>query len=69
MIMKKSTHTGVIHGKYARTPKGYTKAVNLRETKRYWITEGGSKYHKEYGGTGVGKWPHYDLDLSSITPI
>ena len=66
--MAKKTHTGLIHGNDARTPKDFSREVILHETKLYWVDGGGSKYYKGCG-YGVGKHPHFALDLDSIIKI
>jgi len=61
----KFTHVGIEKGADNRTSPDYKQKVNLRETKRYWITEEGSKY-KKTTGRGLGDWPMYSLDLNSV---
>ena len=73
MIMQKSTI--VTNGKYTHIglmcwidSKGSKKMVKIRETKLYWITEHGNKYMKNTG-RGIGDYPLYALDLSTIKPL
>lgn len=64
----KFTHIGILEGRDARSPQGSRIKVELRETKLYWVTSHGIKYHK-HNGRGTGTWPLRDLDLDSIKPI
>lgn len=68
MKNKKMTHTGVFRGSDARTNKDWGGEEFLRETKNYWVTQYGLKYHK-LDGRGIGDWPLYHLDLETIKPI
>lgn len=59
------THTGVVvnhnYGKPYRTP------VKLRESAKYWISEGGTKYRKTTGDpAGATVWTQTRLQLESI---
>ena len=65
MINKRFTHAGTVRGSDSRTPEGYHYHVALRETKRFWVTSGGTKFRKS-GGHGIGDWPMYRLDINSI---
>jgi hypothetical protein len=66
----KFTHKGIIVGSDARTPDGYSKNVMLRQTKNFWVSQSGTKYHKHYfAGSGVGDWPLTRLKIDSITPL
>ena len=59
------THAGVIVGSDARVSSGFTKAIQLRETKLYWVSDYGHKF-KKTTGYGTGDWPLYRLKLSSV---
>jgi hypothetical protein len=64
-----ATHIGFLIGD-ARTASLMPPKVLLRETKRYWITQKGTKYRKNTGRpTAGGAWPLWILDLQSIAPI
>ncbi len=63
----KYTHEGVVRGTDGRTPEGYHYKASLRETKRYWVTTGGTKFQKR-DGRGIGDWPVYRLVVESIKP-
>jgi len=65
----KMTHTGVIEGCDARTPRGKKYRLQLRETKLYWIGKHGEKYSKSHNGRTSGDWPLYRLNLETITKI
>ena len=68
-MAKKNTHKGFLIGCDARTPNGFKKEVELRETKLYWIHYS-NKYRKDYDGKLAGEsWPLYSLDLSTIKPL
>ena len=61
--MKKMTHTAVYE-----TPFGEDRVIKIRETKRYWISVGGTRFKKTDGGvphriTGEG------IDLETIAEI
>jgi len=66
--MIKFTHTAIIRGNDARTPDGARKKIKVRETQCYWISEHGIKYKKPHG-RGIGDWPMFDLDVSTLKPI
>ena len=63
------THTGIIRGCDARTPKDWRRTRRFRETKMYWIDEHGTKYSKKWRGQTTGDWPMYKLDMESLTPM
>ena len=63
------THTGIIEGCDARTSDKHRRRIQLRETKFYWINQFGQKYSKQKDGYGLGNWPMYKLDLTSINLI
>ena len=63
----KTTHTATLIGADSRTPDGYTRIAGVRETKLYWVAFG-MKY-KKTNGWGIGDWPMYKIDLSTIKPI
>lgn len=62
---KEYTHIGTLKSAISLTDPNKAPKRLLRETKKYWITSGGNKYHKDTG-LGVGDWPMYRLDLASI---
>jgi hypothetical protein len=64
----KLTHEGILEGNDARSKPGTKIKVKLRETKRYWVTEGGNKYRKD-NGWGVGQWPMYTLVVATVIPV
>lgn len=61
----KFTHQGVLIGANACIPDNYRRKVLLRETKNFFVTKHGTKYHKD--GQGVGDWPKFHL--TEITKI
>ena len=69
--MKKTfTHIGIVRGCDARTNPNWRRRVLLRETKRYWITNKGRRFHKTgFVGAGVGEWPLYRLIPESIEKL
>lgn len=65
--MKKMTHFGVVLFPVF-TQK--TTVIKLRETKLYWVDEGGTKYRKIDGRATVGSPFFYNaLELESIMPL
>jgi hypothetical protein len=64
----KFTHTGIMRGADARTPRNWQKRVQLRETKNFWVTSYNLKFRKSTG-FGAGDWPRFCLDLESIKEI
>lgn len=66
--MKKMTHIGILTGD-ARSG-GRKPRVKLRETAKFWVTEGGLKYRKSTGRMATNDaWPMWWLDLDSIKPL
>lgn len=69
-MKNKFTHQGYIVGCDARTPSSFSRLVRLRETKNFWITEHGNKYHKRgFAGSGVGDWPLYKLQTETMSKL
>lgn len=62
------THTGRLVGCDSRTSPNYSRLVELRGTKKYWITKHGDKYRKDTGW-GVGDWPLLKLDLETLAEV
>jgi hypothetical protein len=65
------THTGYIVGCDARTPRDWKRMVLLRETKKWWVAEDGTKWTKRWGSR-VGEqhsWPMYCLKLDSVLAV
>lgn len=59
------THRGTVH-EYGVASKNWRKHVlKLRESKAYWVSELGHKFHKK-DGSQVGLHPLYELALESI---
>jgi len=57
-------------GSDARSPAKFSKLVKLRETKNFWVSEHGTKFHKTgFAGSGVGDWPMYRLQVETITKL
>ncbi len=63
----KYTHFGVLFGD--SRAGGQTPTVNLRETKNFWVSEGGTKYRKDTGRVPGIDWPMWTLDVSTVKPI
>ena len=60
------THNGRTVGVDNRIPSGYSRLIELRETKTLWIGRDGSKWRKSDGyRPGGGAWPD-KLDLTSV---
>lgn len=58
------THKGKVGSAWGK------RAVNLRETKCFWISESGEKFRKTSGSrVGNSAWDYTKLDLNSITEI
>ena len=66
--MKPPTHIAYEKGCDNRTPDNYRREVFIRETKNFWITTKGMKYHK-HNGSCLGDWPTYKIILESIKPL
>ena len=64
---KPMTHQGTIRGCDARA-SGTILAVDIRETKLYWVDPHGRKFSKADGRT-PGAWPMYRLALDTVKPI
>lgn len=58
------THLGRIEGNDARSDN-YSRLVELRQSKLYWITKNGEKFRKDTG-RAPGKWPMFRLNLETI---
>ena len=65
--MKKMTHKGMVVGNVHN--RGITKEVKLRETKKYYISEYGTKYRKDTGSITGEKFPIFELDISTIKEL
>lgn len=65
-MKKKYTHVGTLYGD-ARTGDKRPR-VCLRGTILHWITPQGGKFRKT-DGTGMGEWPLWSLDLSSVVEL
>lgn len=65
----KWTHTGRVVGCDARTAPGYSRRVQLRETKTLWVSSCGLRFSKKWDGAEPGRWPRTRLDLSTVQPI
>jgi hypothetical protein len=64
------THQGRIIGCDARTPDGYSRLVNLRQTKTLWIDGNGSRWSKKNGyPSPVRRLPPYRLDLTTVAEL
>ncbi len=64
MNSKKMTHAGVLYGDARARIKAYR--TLLRETKKHWITDSGTKYRKADGSQPGVSWPIYYLDLDTV---
>ena len=65
--MKKMTHKGMVVGNVHN--RGITKEVKLRETKKYYISEYGTKYKKGDGSIPSEIYPILNLDLPTIKEL
>ena len=65
--MKKMTHKGMVVGNAYN--RGIIREVKLRETKKYYISEYGTKYRKGDGSIPGEIYPILSLDLSTIKEL
>ncbi len=65
--MKKMTHIGTEKG--ITYNSGLSSLVELRETKKYWITKYGRKYNKHNGSWAGERRPTFELDISTIKEL
>ena len=68
-MKNKMTHTAIMIGCDARTPKNYKKKISVRETKNFYITKNGIKFKKGWIMSTVGELPLYRLQDGSIKQI
>lgn len=60
MTSAKYTHIGFVVGVDNRTPSGWGRSVQLRETKKMWISDCGYRFMKNTMKE-PGRWPVYAL--------
>ena len=60
------THTGRVVGANSTVPAGYTRLIELRETKTLWLGRDGTRWRKADGYIPASRYPAYQLDLKSI---
>ena len=65
--MSKMTHTGIEVG--CAYNKGIKRKLKLRETKKYYISEYGTKYRKDDGSIVGERFATFRLDISTITTL
>lgn len=68
-IVRRYTHVGYVTGVDSRSPKGYKRKVQLRETKTFWVSRNNMRFSKKRDGLVPGDWPMWRLDLKSIEPL
>ena len=68
-LVRRFTHTGYVEGVDSRSPKGYRRKVELRETKTLWISRDNQRFSKKRDGLVPGDLPMWRLNLNSIEPI
>ena len=65
--MRKMTHTGIEIGMAYN--QGIKREIKLRETKKYYISEHGTKYRKEDGSITGERFPIFYLSISTIKAL
>ena len=65
--MSKMTHTGIEVG--CAYNKGIKRKLKLRETKKYYISEYGTKYRKDDSSIVGERFATFSLDISTIKAL
>ena len=65
--MKKMTHIGMEVGMAYN--RGKKREIKFRETKKYYISEYGTKYGKDNGSRVGERFPLFKLDISTIKEL
>lgn len=67
-MCKKMTHTGTLKFKGDCIREPYNERVLLRETKKFFVSENGTKYRKKNGSSSI-YLSKYSLDLESVKAL
>ena len=65
--MKKITHIGIEIG--IAYNRGLKREIKIRETKKYYISEYGTKYRKNDGSITGERFAIFELDISTIKAL